>query len=115
MPLKYAIFTGFMVFLTVRMPALVAGLISLLMFIGGHVSSRIEDFYEQFTGFMLYLLKLGYYILPNLSPVFSGTILDRDVNLFENYMSIYWWVTYAVIYTIILLILAVFSFRRKSL
>lgn len=115
LPLKFGLFVGFMILFSTRLPGVIAGILTLLIYIGAHFSSRIEDLYEYFSGFFLYCLKLANFILPNLAPAFSGTIIDPDANLFENYSSIWGWIISIVIYNIILLILAVLAFRRKSL
>lgn len=115
LPLKFGIFIGFIILLSIRLPSVIAGIIALLLYIGGHVSERISDMFEEFSGLFLIMLKIGHFILPNLSPVFSGTIMDPEHNLFETYMSIYVWSGKAIFYNAVLLVLAILFFRRKSL
>ncbi|MFH1515692.1 MAG: ABC transporter permease subunit [bacterium] len=119
LPLKYAIFIAFMVALTLRMPVIVAGMISLIFFLGGHASSKLQDFFLDpelmLEGVMRYVAMVAYYITPHLYPVFSGTLLDKNENVLETWAQVGSWAAYAVLYTVILLIIAIISFRRKSL
>ncbi|MBU1022704.1 ABC transporter permease subunit [bacterium] len=119
LPLKYAIFIAFMVALTLRMPVIVAGMISLIFFLGGHASSKLQDFFLDpelmLEGVMRYVAMVTYYITPHLYPVFSGTLLDKNENVLETWAQVGSWAAYAVLYTVILLIIAIISFRRKSL
>ena len=119
LPLKYAIFIAFMVALTIRMPVIVAGIISLIFFLGGHVSSKLQDFFLDpelaLDGILKYAAMVAYYLIPHLYPVFSGTIMDKNENVLETWAAVGSWAGYAVLYTVILLIIAIISFRRKSL
>jgi len=119
LPLKYAIFIAFMIALTTRMPSIIAGVISLVFFISGHVSSKIQDFYLDpeiaFTGIMKYMAMIAYFVIPHLHPVFSGTILDPNENVLETWDKVFAWALYALFYLAIILMIAIFSFRRKSL
>lgn len=119
LPLKYGIFIAFMVALTTRIPAIAAGIISLIMFLGGHVSAKLQELFNDpnlaLEGFMRYAVMIAYYIVPHLYPVFSGTIMDKNENVLETWAQVCGWGFYAVMYMSILLIFAILSFRRKSL
>jgi len=119
LPLKFAIFIAFMITLTTRMPSIAAGVISLVFFVTGHVSSKIQDFYLDpelaFKGIMKYLAMIAYYITPHLHPVFSGTMLDPNENVLETWDRVFLWAVYAIFYMLIILSIGIFSFRRRSI
>jgi ABC-type transport system involved in multi-copper enzyme maturation permease subunit len=119
LPLKYAIFIALMVALTTRLPSIFAGIISLIVFLGGHVSSKLQELYLDpdlaLEGPVKYVMQLTYYITPHLHPVFSGTIMDPNENVLETWNQVASWAGYALFYTAILLTIAIISFRRKSL
>jgi ABC-type transport system involved in multi-copper enzyme maturation permease subunit len=119
LPLKYAIFIAMMVALTTRIPPIVAGIVSLIFFLGGHVSAKLQDLFMDpalaLEGFMRYAAMFAYYIIPHLYPVFSGTMMDPNENILETWTQVCGWALYAVLYVSILLVIAIISFRRKSL
>jgi len=119
LPLKFGIFIAFMLALTTRLPSIFGGIISLGMFLGGHISSKIQDLYTDpeiaLHGILRYLAIFTYYVIPHLHPVFSGTIMDPDQNVLDTWTKVAVWGGYAILYTVILLLIAIFSFQRKSL
>ena len=108
-----------MVALTTRIPPIGAGIVSLIFFLGGHVSAKLHELFSDpnlaLEGFMRYAVMVAYYIVPHLYPVFSGTIMDKNENVLETWSQVSSWALYAVFYIVVLLILAILSFRRKSL
>ncbi len=119
LPLKYGIFIALMVALTTRIPPIAAGIVSLIFFLGGHVSAKLQELFMDpnlaLEGFMRYAVMFAYYIVPHLYPVFSGTIMDKNENVLETSTQVCGWGLYAVVYIAVLLIIAIISFRRKSL
>jgi len=119
LPLKYAIFIAMMIALTTRIPPIAAGIFSLIFFLGGHVSAKLQDLFMDpalaLEGFMRYAAMFTYYIIPHLYPVFSGTIMDENENILETWTQVCGWALYAFLYISILLVIAIISFRRKSL
>ena len=115
-PIKYATLILIVMGMTLRMPEIPAGIIGLMLFVGGHFADKI---YEIATTPLInpiigFALKFSYWILPHLSPA-TFSILDKNATLITTSGEMWGWIWQIVIYNILLLKLLSWLFKRRSL
>ncbi len=118
MPIKFAILLTLIVYFSMWLPEAAAGFIGLVLFLGGHTSEYLldlatDDFANQ--PWLSQSLKATHVILPNLSAVTSTEILDPNATDFTTYAAGVEWVFWALLYLAVVMALAVFTFRKRSL
>ena len=108
-------FYFFLVFKIALLSEWAGTIIVLLYYIGGHFNFLFPKWGSAYAGTWGDMMLTAYYILPDLTPVSSWSLLSAAV---ENYpLDInygYWFLKQTGIYTIGFLFLGYDSFRKKS-
>ncbi len=113
--LKIALLSALIMSLSLRFSEWVGTIIAFLYYIGGHFNFLFPYWGSAYPGTWGDMMLTAYYILPDLTPVSSWSLLSAAV---ENYpLDInygYWFLKQTGIYTIGFLFLGYDSFRKKS-
>ncbi len=117
-PFKYATLILIIMVLSLRMPEVPAGIVGLMLYLGGHFSAYILDLSGDMMseGYFLltYGLRFSYWILPHLAEA-TVILLEHFAASLETWNERWGWMWQVTVYNCILMWYVSWLFRRRSL
>lgn len=104
--------TAFAVLLSSLTSPILGALIVFSIFLFGHATTILVDLPQQIEGASRYLLRLVYYLIPNLNNFNIRAEAANAVDISLAYVL--WALAYGAAYTALLLILAAWAFDKKD-
>lgn len=115
--MKWASLVAILFFLTLRMPPVAGGLVVLLLFVAGHISSNVHDLATNVA--LDWPLRLlfwsGYVAMPHYDRAWSAIILDPTANLFQTHTDVAGFVGWAFTYAMVMGLGSWLCFRHRDL
>ena len=113
--LKLALLSALIMSSTERFLGWLGAMVAVLYYIFGHINIKILEWSIIYEGLWGDMLKVVYYILPNLSEVSSWSLISAEVENYPIHINYtYWFAKQIGVYTIGFLFIGYLSFKRKS-
>ena len=113
--LKLALFSALIIGFAERYFRLFGVLTALLLYITGHMSMKMLELSYLYEGMVGQMMKTAYYILPDLAPISSWSIISAAVENYPLHIDFaYWFIKHTGLYTCGFLLLGYASFKKKS-
>lgn len=110
---KLMLITAFAILLSAMTSPILGAIIVFSVAVFGHATEVFRDLPPQFDGtFAKSVLEAAYYVIPNLSNFDIAREAANDVAVSGAYVV--WAMSYGLMYTIMLLILAALAFQEKD-
>ena len=109
---KLMLMTAFALLLSSLTSPILGALIVIATYVIGHGTSILIDLPDHFNEFSRQLLRIVYYLLPNLSNFEITAEAANDIAVAPGYIA--WVLAYGFVYTTMLLILAALAFQDKD-
>ncbi len=110
---EIAIFIALSILFSTFSTPLASTIYAVLLLYIGHSLGMVLKYFAKAGGILMYLFKVTYYLLPNLDKFNIRNLAVHSANLNGSEIGIS--ILYGVIYSTILLILAVWSLRKQEL
>ncbi len=111
--IEIALFIALSILFSTFSTPLASTIYSILLLYIGHSLGMVLKYFTKAGGFLLYLFKGIYYIFPNLEKLNLRNLVVHDAALKGSEISLS--ILYGIIYSALLLVLAVWSLRKQEL